>query len=87
MSDPETVRPARRDVILGTCAAVIALATGTRAWAQAKAPQKTVQYQEKPKGDQQCDKCQHFVAPDSCKLVDGKINPKGWCLLYVVKPK
>ena len=87
MNGTETVRPARRDVLRGTFAALIALVTASTARAQQKAPQKTVQYQDKPKGDQQCDKCQHFVAPDSCKLVDGKISPKGWCLLYVVKPK
>ena len=27
-----------------------------------------------------------FIAPDGCKLVAGKINPKGWCLLYAAKP-
>jgi len=27
------------------------------------------------------------VAPSSCKMVDGKINPKGWCQLYAPKPK
>jgi hypothetical protein len=46
-----------------------------------------VQYQEKPKGPQECDNCLQFVAPAACKLVDGKINPKGWCQLYAAKPK
>jgi hypothetical protein len=27
------------------------------------------------------------VTPGSCKLVEGKINPKGWCQLYAPKPK
>jgi len=66
--------------------AVVAVGWST-AEAQAKAPQKVVQYQQTPKGDQTCDKCLHWVAPDGCKLVEGKINPKGWCVLYVVKPK
>jgi hypothetical protein len=48
---------------------------------------KLVQYQEKPKGTQECDGCLHFVAPSSCKMVDGKINPKGWCALFAPKPK
>jgi hypothetical protein len=46
-----------------------------------------VKYQEKPKGDLECDKCLHFEPPASCKLVAGKINPKGWCLLFAPKPK
>jgi High potential iron-sulfur protein len=60
-------------------------AVGTEA--QQKAAKKLVQYQEKPKGTQECDECLHFVAPDSCKLVEGKISPKGWCSLYAPKPK
>jgi hypothetical protein len=76
----------RRRLLLG---GVILLATGLpeRADAQAKIAQKLVQYQEKPKGPQECDNCLHFVAPASCKMVDGKINPKGWCSLYAPKPK
>jgi hypothetical protein len=76
----------RRRVLLG---GVILLAAGLpdRADAQPKIAQKLVQYQEKPKGPQACDNCLHFVAPASCKMVDGKINPKGWCSLYAPKPK
>ncbi|HKW95324.1 MAG TPA: hypothetical protein VJX92_25790 [Methylomirabilota bacterium] len=66
------------------------LATG--AWAavaqgQQKIAQNLVHYQQKPKGAQECDNCLHFVPPDSCKVVAGKINPKGWCALYAPKPK
>ena len=46
-----------------------------------------VQYQLTPKNKQQCDTCLHWVAPDQCKMVEGKIVPKGWCSLYAVKPK
>ena len=49
--------------------------------------QKLVQYQQKPKGAQECDQCLHWVPPDSCKMVEGKINPKGWCALFAPKPK
>jgi hypothetical protein len=58
-----------------------------RAGAQPKIAQKLVQYQEKLKGPQECDNCLHFVPPSSCKTVEGKINPKGWCQLYAPKPK
>ncbi len=71
---------------------LLVLATGG-AWTQARAQgqpkiaQNLVQYQQKPKGAQECDNCLHFVPPDSCKTVAGKINPKGWCALYAPKPK
>ena len=55
--------------------------------AQPKMAQKLVQYQKTPKKDQKCSICLHFVAPDSCKMVEGKIEPNGWCSLYAPKPK
>jgi len=48
-----------------------------------KAPQATVQYQPKPKGEQKCAQCMHFIAEsNTCKLVEGKISPDGWCTLW-----
>lgn len=45
-----------------------------------------VQYQEQPNGEQQCSRCQHFVAAsNTCNLVEGPINPEGWCTLWVLK--
>ena len=55
--------------------------------AQPKTAQKLVQYQQTPKNGQKCSICLHFVPPDSCKVVEGKINPEGWCALYAPKPK
>jgi hypothetical protein len=55
--------------------------------AQQKMAPKMVQYQQTPKNNQKCSTCLHFVAPDSCKLVEGKINPEGWCALFAPKPK
>ena len=66
---------------------LLAAAAPSRGTAQQKIAQKLVQYQEKPKGVQECDQCLHFVAPASCKMVDGTINPKGWCALFAPKPK
>jgi len=67
---------------------VLLLATrALPAQAQTKIAQNLVQYQQKPKGTQECDACLHFVPPDSCKVVAGKINPKGWCALFAPKPK
>jgi len=73
-------------MLCGIVGAAVLAGIPAPAPAQQKAAQKIVQYQEKPKGNQECDTCLHYVAPDSCKLVEGKINPKGWCALYAPKP-
>ncbi len=87
--ESETERRTSRRAMLWTTVAVLAAATTapTRTAAQAKIAQKLVHYQEKPKGNQECDNCLHFIPPASCKMVAGKINPKGWCQLYAPKPK
>lgn len=86
MANDDLAYVSRRAVLR---AGIVALVVGAwaRAEAQAKVAQKLVQYQEKPKGDQECDRCLHFLPPDSCRLVEGKINPKGWCALFALKPK
>ena len=72
-----------------------ALATGCSMWMPivlaADAPvkkvaQATVQYQSKPKGEQKCSACTNFIAEsNTCKLVEGKVSPEGWCTLWVKK--
>jgi hypothetical protein len=69
---------------------LLAVATGAsiaarRARAQEKLAQNLVQYQETPKDGAECDTCVNFVAPNACKIVDGTINPKGWCVAYAPK--
>lgn len=53
---------------------------------QHKISKAQVKYQEEPKGKQHCAVCANFIAPDSCRLVEGKINPNGWCTLFAPKP-
>ena len=81
-----THRPTRREVLQAALTTVIVGAAGG-ARDQNKAKQALVQYQEKPKGDQECDGCLQWAPPNSCKVVEGKISPKGWCLVYARKPK
>jgi hypothetical protein len=50
--------------------------------AGAKASQASVQYQDQPKGDQQCSGCINFVGPNACRVVEGEISPEGWCNLW-----
>ncbi|WP_153130354.1 hypothetical protein [Dechloromonas hortensis] len=51
-----------------------------------KTPQAAVQYQTKPKGEQKCALCMHFISESgTCKVVEGKISPEGWCTLWAKK--
>ena len=44
------------------------------------------QYQDQPKGEQKCGNCMHFIAgSNTCKVVEGKISPNGWCMLWAQK--
>ena len=74
----------RRTVLIAAACAAPALALTTRA-AQAKMAQAAVHYQDTPKDGHQCDGCAFFIAPDGCKMVDGKIAPAGWCALWSAK--
>jgi hypothetical protein len=53
--------------------------------AQQKVSKEAMKYQDKPNGDMRCDNCMQFVAPSSCKVVDGTISPNGYCLAWVKK--
>ena len=90
MSDNKDERDivSRRVVLTGTAMALGVAATGTAATgalAQQKISQANAKYQDHPKGNQQCDGCIQFQAPNACKIVDGTINPKGWCQFFGAK--
>lgn len=77
----------RRTVVLRSllgAAGAAALFASTRR-AEAKMAQSAAGYQETPKGAQQCDNCTLFQPPNGCRLVDGTINPGGWCKFYAKK--
>jgi hypothetical protein len=59
--------------------------TASPAQADAKVSQASVQYQDQPKGDQQCSGCIHFVGPNACRAVEGEISPEGWCILWAAQ--
>ncbi len=52
---------------------------------QQKATKAAMKYQDKPNGSMQCDNCMQFVAPSSCKVVEGTISPHGYCIAWVKK--
>lgn len=72
---------------LGAFSGAIAAVAATRAMAQdaAKLAQNIVQYQTTPKDGAMCSACVNFVAPNACKIVDGNINPNGWCVAFAPK--
>ena len=85
-------KTSRREILklgafgLGAVGAM-SLAGGAHAQQVAKrAAQKAVMYQQTPKDGKQCSGCQHFEAPSSCRIVDGEINPNGYCILFAKKP-
>ena len=81
----------RRTILKNAALAAGIVVIPFAARAQAKATKQAMQYQDQPKGDQTCDGCMQWIpgpkpdAPGQCKVVDGPINPKGWCVVYVKK--
>ena len=82
----EASRLTRRNVLISMVGSTSLLAA-TRRFAEAgtKMPQSAVHYQQTAKDGQSCADCYHFMAPQTCKLVDGAIVPTGWCRLWVKK--
>ena len=72
----------RTGLILAT--AGVAGAGAARAQDQ-KIEQNLVQYQEMPKDGAKCSGCVNWVPPNACKIVNGTINPNGWCVAYAPK--
>jgi hypothetical protein len=48
-----------------------------------KMSKEGAQYQEEPLGEQKCANCTNFIADSkTCKVVEGEVSPKGWCILW-----
>jgi hypothetical protein len=77
----------RRCLLLGAVAAVSAVTVvdtdPSTAVAALKISQAAVGYQDHPNGDKECRKCVEFQPPSSCKMVDGTINPQGYCRIFM----
>ena len=67
----------------GVCTAGLAGFRSTVA--QGRVPKAPAQYQDHPKGDQHCSRCINFVAPSSCRIVEGEISPDGWCQFFAAR--
>jgi High potential iron-sulfur protein len=91
-NDPRLTRRAvlKSAVLLAT--AVTALSgAAQQALADNKATKAAMQYRDKPEGNKECSNCIQFIpgktpkAMGTCKVVAGKISPRGWCLAYAPK--
>ncbi len=77
----------RRMLLRGLFAAGCALCLPCLSFAEAgKMNKAQAKYQDKPKGDQKCANCMHFIAPSTCMVVEGNISPDAWCSLWIKKP-
>jgi hypothetical protein len=45
-------------------------------------PKDVARYQDRPNRDQRCGRCMHFLPPDNCEIVTGRISPQGWCRYF-----
>ena len=86
--DPKLSRRSvlKQAVLLAGAGLTASVLPSRPARAQQKAGKAAMKYQDKPEGDKKCSDCLQFVAPDSCKVVEGTISPNGYCLAYVKKP-
>ncbi len=85
MHRPRTI--ARRKFILAGAALALALETLGEARAQQKLSKQDAAYQDTPKGDHLCSGCTQFQPPNACNVVEGDINPRGWCKLFEEPPE
>jgi hypothetical protein len=59
--------------------------------AMAKGSKAQFKYQNTPNNGHKCSQCTFFVpgssasASGTCKIVDGSINPTGWCTAFSAK--
>lgn len=90
--DPSRRNLCRQGVALAGGAVAAGLLLKKSAFAQSqKAPQSAVQYQDHPKGQDECDHCMHFIpgktssGSGTCQVVQGSISPKGWCVMFASK--
>ena len=81
----DCVRTTSRRSVLQVGVAVLATGTASGARAQEKIEKSMVMYQERPNGDQQCDKCVQWQPPGSCAIVADPIISTGWCGAFASK--
>jgi len=91
MADDRRKQMNRRAVLKGAALLAGLAAIPLTVEAAGTASKASMQYQDHPKGDQECSTCLQFIpgksasAMGQCKVVAGPISPKGWCIAYAKK--
>jgi hypothetical protein len=68
--------------------AVLGLAVFGSAPLYAKGTKAQYKYQDTPKDGLVCSDCMHFIAStNECRMVEGSIDPNGWCAAYYKLPQ
>lgn len=82
----------RQGAIIAGGAALGALMLEAKAPTQGGTKSKSMaKYQDKPHGTQECDACMQFIpgktssVSGTCKIVQGSISAKGWCMNFTPK--
>lgn len=90
--DPSRRRLFRQGVAIASGAALGGLMLDAKAPAQGgKVAKAAAKYQDEPHGTQRCDGCMQFIpgktptVNGTCKIVQGSISPKGWCMFFTPK--
>ena len=67
--------------------AVLGLVSFSVSPLEAKLTKEQIKYQDTPNFGRKCADCLHFLPKtNECKIVEGSINPNGWCSVYVKDP-
>jgi hypothetical protein len=84
MTDRPENLPRRRLIraVVGSVAAGLTCVVTSEANARQKMSQQEAKYQDSPKNIHMCATCAFFEPPNSCDVVDGEVNPAGWCEVF-----
>ena len=78
----------RDSAMLMTSLAAIPIALTSTPARASKASKSDFHYQDQPRDGKKCADCAAYLAnpsanaPGACKIVDGPVNPNGWCMAY-----
>lgn len=88
-------RSVLRGIFVATCALLVpvtfirsadVMAATEPAMKTKKVSKASVSYQAKPNGEKKCGGCANLIASsNTCKRVQGKVSPEGWCGLWTQK--
>lgn len=85
MNDQTAKIGVSRRKLIATVAAVAPFLALSATGARAKTAQAAAGYSPSSNSDRRCNGCNYYIAPNSCKIVDGSVSPNGVCNLFAKK--